>query len=817
MSQLRIAARTLARSRGFSAIAILSLGLAIALNVVIYSLLVALINPPVDVRQPDQLHRFRYFGDVHHRLQPGAVEAALRSGVTAFEGVTGVRSLTIGHESTIEAHGIVRNVLPLVARPNVFQVLGTRPIAGRTFLPSDSASGAAVAVITDRIAEALAAGGRAPVGDVVTVDGIRYTVIGVVPRLTVFPGLDTDVWLLPGGGATRANESRPVPLTLIRLRDNASPALVQNQLDLLARRLAFAAGESPSDTRFYLTQDKAERQFHLGYFHWALINAVLAVLFVACGNLANLQLARGLARGPELAVRSALGATRRDLVTTLVLENALLAAGGLVLGLVLSLWGIDLVRSTIPHAISNFLVEPHVSWGMFIAALAAAMASLVVIGLLPALRIARVDANSLLKSRAGTGAHGAHRRRYAILVAIQLGLSLPILCGAVLLARSSWRIRNGDFIERLWLGFNPDPVVEATVTVDAPAGTWVRLADLSSDLVSRVRALPSVADAAVVAGMAPIGRMLTVETNDGQMHEVSAPMWSAQVVTPSYFRTTGRTMGAGQDFVEGGYAASEVVMDEPTSRFLWPGVNPIGREIKFGDARSEAPWVRVVGTVRDMRDTTTLRFLDPDNGFKPEGIFRAMMPSDSVQVGPGGLTLTVDARTKRDADVTAVDVRHLLWATPGVGNAYVRTLDERYGLIVERQRDWFVTVIFTLFATIGTGLVALGIFGIVAHSVTERRQEFGVRISLGASRGHILRDVLRGGRLVALAGAALGLYCTKAAVGSLAFFLNGQWDMNDALLFAAIAAVLTVTALAAALIPALRATRIDPVEAMRAE
>jgi putative ABC transport system permease protein len=817
MSQLSIAARTLGRSRGFSAIAVLSLGLAIALNVVIYSLLVALIDPVVDVRQPDQLHRFRYFGDVHHRLPAGAVEDALRSGVTAFDGVTGVRSLAIGRESTIEAHGVVRNVVPLVARPNVFQVLGTRPLAGRTFLPSDSASGAAVAVITDRIAQALAVGGRAPVGDLVTVDGMRYTVIGVVPRLTVFPGLDTDVWILPGGGATRANEARPVPLTLIRLRDGASPALVQNQLDLLARRLAFAAGESPRDTRFYLTADKAERQFHLGYFHWALINAVVAVLLVACGNLANLQLARGLARGPELALRSALGATRRDLVMTLVLENALLAGGGLVLGLVLSVWGIDLVRSTIPHAIASFLVEPHVSWGMFVAALAAAMASLVVIGLLPALRIARVDANSLLKSRAGTGAHGAHRRRYAILVAIQLGLSLPILCSAVLLARSSWRFRNGDFIARSWIGFNPDRVVEAAITVDAPNGSWVHVADVSSDLVGRLRALPGVADASVVTSIAPQGRLLSIETNDGQLREVPAPGWGAQVVTPSYLRAMGRTMGSGSDFVDGGYAASEVVMDEPTARFLWPGVNPVGRLIKFGDARSAEPWVRVVGTVHDMRDTATLRYLDPDNGFKPEAIIRVMTASDSVRAGPAGLALTVDVRAKGDADAAAVNVRHLLWATPGVGNAYVRTLDDRFGLNTSRARDWFVTVIFTLFATVGTGLVALGIFGIVAHSVTERRQEFGVRISLGATRGHILSEVLRGGRLVALAGGALGLFWTKGAVGSLAFFLNGQWDMNDALLFAAIAAVLTVAALAAAMIPALRATRIDPVEAMRAE
>jgi ABC-type antimicrobial peptide transport system permease subunit len=186
-------------------------------------------------------------------------------------------------------------------------------------------------------------------------------------------------------------------------------------------------------------------------------------------------------------------------------------------------------------------------------------------------------------------------------------------------------------------------------------------------------------------------------------------------------------------------------------------------------------------------------------------------------VGPAGVSLVAEVRTKRDADRTAVDVRHLLWATPGIANAYVTTLDDRYGLTVARARDWFVTVIFTLFATLGTALVALGVFGIVAHSVTERRQEFGVRISLGATRRHILREVLRNGRIVGLAGAALGLYLTGQTVGTLSFFLNGEFDINDALLFATIAGVLAATALIAALVPALRATRIDPVEAMRNE
>lgn len=812
MTQLRIAARTLARSRGFSAIAILSLGLAIALNVVIYSLLIALIDPAVDVRQPEQLHRLRYFGDIHRRLPAGAVESALESGVTAFEGVTGFRPAAIGQESTIEHGGAFREVSPLVVRPNLFDVLGTHAVQGRTFRASDSATTTPIAVLSDRVAAQLFGDGRSPLAETVVVDGARYTVVGVVPRIVVFPGLDTDVWLLPAAGAARA-----VPISLIRLRSDAPMPLVENELKLLAARLATAAGESPRDTRFYLTADKAERQFHLGDFHWALAAAVLAVLFVACGNLANLQLARGLGRSSELALRSALGATRRDLIATLVLENALLAAGGLVLGLVLSVWGVELVRATIPSAIAGYLVAPRVSWGMFAAALVAALLSLVLVGLLPALRIARVDANALLKSRAGTGAHSRNRRRYAVMVVAQIGLALPLLCGAVLLARSAWRFRSPEFIEHSRIGYNPDPLITASIGLDVAAGRATPVAQLASDLVSRLRALPSVANATITVGRSSTGQAATIETADGFVREVPAPLWQVTLVTPGYFRTMGRTMSSGNDFAEGAYDASEVVMDEPTARFLWPHSNPIGRMIKFGDPRSLDPWMRVIGLVHDLRDTATIRHLDPQSGFHLGSVYRAMTPADSVTAGRGGLVLSAQIRARGDVNRTAIDVRHALWATGGVTSASVTPLDDWFGLTVSRARGAFVAAIFSLFAILGTALVALGVFGIVAHSVNQRRQEFGVRISLGATRGHILRDVLRDGRMVALAGVALGLFATARTMSWLYYFLNGEFDINDAALFASLAAALVATALVAALVPALRATRVDPVEALRNE
>ena len=805
VQNLRVAGRTLSKSRGFAAIATISFALAIALNTTMYSLLDALIDPRVDVRHPEQLYHFRFFGDVHHRLPRGALEAALRSGVPSFVGVSGTR---FASTSTIEHGQQALDATVRAVRWNLFDLLGTRPIEGRVFSRDDEASNVSPAVVSEGMAAQLFPDGALPLGAIISVDGHPYTIVGVARSSVVVGELNADVWILP------PDAERAVPVSLIRLRDGTDSMTVKNQLPVIASRLAVAAGDGPSEARL-LVNGYAVRQFRVGRFHWALVAAALAVLLVACGNLANLQLARGLARGSELALRSALGATRTGLIALMMHEVLLLATAGLALGLLLAWWGIALLHANIPSAISDYLVAPTIHAGMLAVAVVATLVCLVIVGLWPAWRVARVDPAAMLKSRAGTGAHRHHRRKYAAMIVLQIALALPLLCGAMLVARSAWRFDLPSFLIRQIVGYDPRPLVSANVTLDAVPGSQVDLGATAPELVARIRALDGVVDAVAIGTGSPLNKSVTIQDADGYVREFPAPMWNITLVTPAYLRTVHRPLSAGADFNEGLHAVPEVIVDEPTAHYLWRGGGAVGKLIKFGDLRSDAPWARVVGVVHEQMDTATLRLRDPGYGNHLGQVYRTLTPSDIAVAKRLGVQLTVLARVRGDPHRAAVDIRHVLWTMPRVASSYVMPLEERWGITRGRTRARFVSFIFGIFAALGTGLAALGVYGVVSHSVSERRREFGVRISLGASSRDIIRDVLREGNVLALLGVAAGLYFTKQTVAWLLPFLNGKDDVYDAVLFAVIALALAATTIVAALVPALRATRVDPVDALR--
>ena len=793
----------------FATIAILSFALAIALNTTMYSLLDALIDPRVDVPQPEQLRRMQLFGDAARRLRPGAIDDALR-GVPGIVGATGSRFVTTGGEATVEHGPLAVDVTIREVRANFFTVLAVRPSEGRVFSEADRRAAAPLAVVSDRLVARLFPDGRLPVGATVYVEGRPYTVVGVVPLSPIISELSVDAWLF------NPETERAVYLGLIRLSGGADSAVAASALPVVAARLAIASGGKASEATFRL-RGTVVRQFRVGRFHWALAAAALAVLLVACGNLANLQLARGLSRSSELAIRSALGATRRDLVSLMLNEVLLLAAAGLCLGLVLAFWGIRLLHAAIPPAMADFLIAPSVHWPMLGVAVGATLVCLAIVGLWPAWRMAGVDPNALLKSRAGTGAHRHHRRRYAGLIVIQLSLALPLLCGMMLIARSAWRLDRASYLIEQIVGYDPRPLVTANVTLDAPPGARLQLASVAADLVARVRALGDVADATVITSAPPLHHTVTVQDQEGYEREIPAPMWEERLVSPSYFKTLRRPITAGSGFNEGAYGFSEVVMDEPTARYLWRGGNPIGRLMKFGDRRSATPWARVVGVMHDQMDTTTLRLRDPAFGNHLAALYRPFTVNDTMVVGPRGLQLTLMARVHGDPHRAAVQIRHALWTMASVASSHVMPLDDRLGITTARTRERFVAFIFTIFAAIGTALALLGVYSIVAHSVTERRREFGVRISLGATSARILRDVLREGNLVALLGIAGGLLFTKWTAFWVIPFVNGKDDVFDAAFFALIAISLALTTVLAALIPAVHATRIDPTEALRSD
>lgn len=800
------AVRTLRRNWGFTTVAVLSLGLAIALNTTMYSVFDALVNPQTGLREPERLYRLSYYGNLRGRLPRGAVLDAVTRNVRGIEAITGMSPMFVGGQALAEHGRHLRDVAVNTVPANFFQVLGLRAKAGRFFTESDAGVQPAPVVLNERVANELFPGGEPAVGGIVDIEGQPRRVIGIVGvnglRSTYWAG--ADVWSLPPPGRYFAN------IAIVRLAHGITRESVDQQLQFIAARLAAAAGDSPADSRFYLAP-LVTQQLSFKGFHYALVGAVLAVLLVACSNLANLQLARGIGRSRELALHSALGASRRDIVAHLMVESGLLAAAGLVLGLVLTYWAVHATAATIPPAIADIVVAPQTSWRVLVFAAVVAILSLGAVGLLPAIRVSRADPNDLLKSGAGTGAHRRNRQRYGILVVLEIALSLTLLSGAALVLRSAWRIETIDY------GFDPSRIAKA-YAYGADTTGIVRSSALASEIVERLRLAPDVADAAVVFEGGIDGTGITVDDVSGASREVAAPMWGYRVVSPSYFHTLGLPIVAGRGFAEGEHDVDEVVVDRSTARTLWPNANPVGRMIKFGDWKSRQAWARVVGVVPDIRSSYSEMsdyFAGLPSEYRLGMAYRVVTSHDSIVASPRGYDFQVIARARHEPTRLLLTLRQQLTASSHpVRAAFTRSMLDVLGVTRQKTRHDFIAAIFGAFSMLATGLAALGVFGIVAHSVAERRREIGVRIALGARARNILGDVLREGNALALGGAALGLLMTKYDTVWLRAFYRDE-EQYDAGLFAAMAALVFVVTVIAALIPAMRATRVDPVEALR--
>jgi hypothetical protein len=355
----------------------------------------------------------------------------------------------------------------------------------------------------------------------------------------------------------------------------------------------------------------------------------------------------------------------------------------------------------------------------------------------------------------------------------------------------------------------------------------LRTGDWSNRVLSTVRALPAVANATAYRYRGMDNNALTIVDPSGASVEIPAPMASYAVVTPSYLRTFGIPVVQGRDFLDGVPAVPEVIIDRSTAHALWPNSNAVGSLIKLGDFASHASWVRVVGVVPTLNSIGDE--LNPAQGPITYGtqigpLFRSRLGAiyylpaagDSVRVNGRRFSFNVVTRAKHDPSRMPITLKNAL--QPLFPGSFVLSgsMEDALGITAARSRHDFVATTFAVFAILALALAALGVYGIVAHSVAERKRELGVRIALGASARNVVSAILREGNAVALAGVALGLYLTKDTVVWLhAFSTDG--DEYDVVLFATMAAVLFLVAVLSALVPALRATRIDPVESLRSE
>ena len=800
---IRLATRTLSRHRAFAVTTILALGLAIAVNTTTFSVLDAMVNPQTTASDPERLRGVRFLGD--SRIP---VSDALGAGGRTYEAFTEWGYPTGGWGAVTERGNLAREAESSIVRANFFAVMGVVPLEGRLSPPDDRAAATNVVIISDRLRAELFPDRASASGETIVLEGRPVTVLGVVKRVAGSGMLDRDVWTFPHTTRYWFNGR------ILRLRAGVTPEEAQAELNFLGRRAAAAAGIPDATSHFVISPETG--QFTAGRFHYALIGAAIAVLLIACTNLANLQLARGLGRSGEIAVQSALGASRGHVMVQLLTENAVMASAGLFVAVALTFAGNAAIRATVPHNIGNYVVAPQSSWRMVVFASIAAALSLLLVGVLPALRTARVDINSLLKRRAGSGAHRENARWYGTLVVVQISLAMPLITAAAMLAVGVWKSQQpGALIHQL--GYDPAPLVIARVSwTPSDSGRRVPLADVANRLTSGARRIPHVLEAAVSLRSPTLHDAVTVEDGVGGLHQSDVPLWHYDIASPTYLRTLGIPIHRGTDFTLGETGEPAVVIDQVTAMVLWPQSDAIGRRIKLGSAQSDAPWLRVRGIIGSLLTDEEKEMVRQTMTTRLGQVIRVMTDADSIPRSVyGGYEATLQVRVDSQPQAVASALRRALLAE-AVSASKVDLMLERLGIPRRLAVTRFIASLFAVFGVLAVGLACMGVYGIVAQAVADRRRDIAIRIALGATPRHVVRALLREHNVLVLLGVAIGLAITALTMGWIGEFLGTVGTVGLAV-YGIMCLALFAAIVISALIPAMRATRLGPMEVLRAE
>ncbi len=686
LQDLRYALRSLRRSPGFVAVAVLSLGLGLGLVTTMFGLLDAVTNPYVPYAQPERLFTVQgWFPTKQLSVPPFDVYQAVRDHVPSFGEVVP----EAGKPVSVAAGDLFADIFAEIVPPRYFGVLGLKPHAGRFFRPDDA--GRDVAVIGYEPWRQYFHGVRTLDGLTVQLDGRTYAVVGVAPK-----GAGSGIWLPMGYEMERTGEGVGHVSIVARLRRGATAEQARAELDAVGRQLTelYHAQRAPFGFQMYSLRGDP---MGLKDIHKAMLGAALAVLLIACANLANLMLARGLAKRRELALRLAIGASRRAIVGQMFAEAALLTAAGATLGVVLSLWGVSLLGQQVPRDMWWLgIVKPQLSWRVFALSALATAAAAALFGLVPAVRVARaVSLDEPLKDGAGTT--GRTRTRYSRLVIGEVGLALVLLMGAGLLLKVVHRLATYDFefparqLLRVEAGAYRD-------SVTAPAEN----ARIGEAALAAVRRVPGAAEVAQTGGLG--GGAVTAEMTGDSTRLLNAGM----AVSPNFLRTVGLPVLEGRDFMAGDVAGDgAAILNSVAAARLYPRQDAVGRMLKLGGPASNAPWVRIVGVCRSARATGWAEF---SGDLEPSVyVARPFGPSPyvSLVVRMAGDDPAVALRIKR-----AVHQAAPRWY--GYVGSYVAWYD------AEIQSRTFLARLFTTMGAFALILAAVGCYGVLAYAVSVR-------------------------------------------------------------------------------------------------
>ena len=794
----RYAVRALIANRAFSIVVALTLALGIGANTAVFSVAYGVLLRPLPYTDADALVRLwskneprnvEFFSVSPADYKVWRDQTAIFAATSAFERQ---------HEGALTRGGESQAVDVTAVTPDIFPLLGAKARIGRTLTADDARAGAAVAVLSHDAWTARFGADSALVGGKLLIDGRQHVVVGVMPPRFFVPGTSAEVWTplsLDGDSPDHANRYLRV---LARLAPGVSPERALQQTKLVASRLAdqFAAtNRGWSVSMMPVPEMIVGRQFRRSVL--VLLGVVGLVLVIACANAANLQLARAAVRRKEIAIRSALGASRGRIAGQLLAESALLGLAGGVLGLALATGGLALLRrfdTLIPRLEDVRLDAPVL---LFTAAVA--IASGILFGLLPAARASRADFGDVLKAGGRDGGSAVSEGVRSALVIAEITLSLILLVGAGLLMRSFVRLQQVE------LGFDARRLHVASVRAPASMSSEpLALERFLVELQHRGLELPGVRAVAAVnsAPFAGPNPGLTFVRVDQPVARELAPDADYRTVTPGYVRAMGIPLVRGRDLAETDrLGAPEVVLISATmARRYWPNDDPVGRRIRLGDVvrGDEMTIVGVVGDVRyqSLETPETRPMLYFSALARPPRAWQLVLRGgDAAALAPALRTLMASI-SPAEAPPTLVQMEELVFratATPR-----------------------FAVVLFGIFAGTALLLAVIGVYGVMSHLVRQRTREMGIRLALGASREAVVSLVVGKALRLTLVGVALGLAGALALTRLMSSLLFGV-GARDPLTFVAIAALLMLSALLASVLPARRATRADPMLALKGE
>jgi putative ABC transport system permease protein len=796
---VRYGVRALLKKPGFTFVAVLTLALGISANSTIFSFVNGILLRPLPYQHPERLVLLDETAPKHGTDSmgvsfPNFLDWREQNHVFEDIGAYGERSFTlVGGGEPEQLQGARLS-------SGLFEILGVGPMLGRTIRPEeDRPDNDKVVILSHGLWQRRFGSNASVIGQTININNRQHTVIGVMPPGFKFPevaelwlplALNTQLWTRNDHGLS----------ALARLKPNVTLSEAQAEMVNVARQIE---KENPVTNDGLSVSVSNLRDGLVGDYRQALmilLGVVGFVLMIACANVANLLLARSAGREKEMAIRAALGASRWRIVRQLITESLLLSLIGGVLGLVLAFWGIDLLLAAIPVEFP-FWMKFNLDGRVLSFTILISLVTGIIFGVAPALQASKVELNESLKEGGRSAAAGrGHRRLRGLLVVAEVALSLMLLAGAGLMMRSFMRLQQVN------PGVNPNNVLTMTVSLPSAKYSEEKRSPFFGQLLERVKALPGVETVGAVSNL-PLGgslwgRSLTVE-GAPTLAVGEAPMINHCVITPNYFRSMGIPILTGRDFNETDTKDSLKVtlIDERLAREYWPNETALGKRIRFGPPESNEPWHTIIGVVGEVRHQSL------------ERATRKSIYVPHQQIPMREMTLAVRTSTEPLSLAGAVrnQVKEL---DPDQPITNVRTMTEVISRSVWQPRLY--AILFGVFAVVALLLASIGIYGVMSYAVTQRTHEIGIRMALGAQTRDVLRMIIGQGMMLALMGVALGLlgaFALTRIMSSLLFNVSA----TDPATFVGVSLLLSMVAFLACYLPARRATRVDPMIALRYE